>query len=62
MDGKHQDLSSMDFDDGLIPILVKDNLRTNTKYMHQYLRRFVQQVWERASPLFAGWTGGDDMR
>ena len=31
MDGKHQDLSSVDFDDGLISIMVKDHLRTTKK-------------------------------
>jgi len=38
IDGKHQDSSSMDFDDGLISILVKDSLRTTKIYMHQRLR------------------------
>jgi hypothetical protein len=31
IDGKHQDLTSMDFDDGLISTMVKDNLRTTEK-------------------------------
>jgi hypothetical protein len=31
IDGKHQDLNSMDFDDGLISMLVKDNLLTKIK-------------------------------
>jgi hypothetical protein len=39
IDGKHQDLRSMDFGDGLISMLVKDILHTSKKKdIHQCLR------------------------